>query len=384
MQKDIRNFFRINLDQIPDETFIVDKPINFKHVRNVRKFRKFSKQLEIIECGIFNTIEVYLYEDGKKDVYFKNKDLNSFSIESIHKLINDLYYFLGEDKYQRGMFDIKDKEYLYSEDFSFLRRWDQITTSISLRIDGLINSGELILHIDNVRTIEPIEWVEIPAGIFGMGSLADEPQRKDDETKHLVKLNAFKMSKFPITDEQYFVFCDEMGLKKPEDFRGAGNYPVIYVSWEDANNFAFWMGCRLPTEAEWEYACRAGTNTPFNTGNNLTTDQANYDGNFPYNSYVYGQFRNGTIPVGSFLPNSWGLYDMHGNVWEWCSDWYGEYLTSAQTNPTGPSKPNSEKPHRVLRGGAYGENALSCRSANRFHLPPEVRDFIGFRIVSPM
>lgn len=225
-----------------------------------------------------------------------------------------------------------------------------------------------------------IEWVVIPAGTFVMGSPDNEPERADDENEHLVTLSSFKMSKYAVTFEQYGVFCNEKGFEKPPDEGwGRSKRPVINVNWDDANNFAIWMGCRLPTEAEWEYACRAGTITPFNTGNNLTTAQANYNGKYPYNNNAKGQYRQKTMPVGSFTPNAWGLYDMHGNVWEWCSDWYGDYLTSAQTNPQGPASGSA----RVYRGGSWGFNAGDCRSACRdCGTPTGLDDSVGFRLVS--
>lgn len=225
------------------------------------------------------------------------------------------------------------------------------------------------LKHDNKRP--HIEWLGIHAGTFTMGSPAGELGRSDHETQHQVTLSAFNMSKYAITFEQYDAFCDEIGFEKPDDEGwGRGKRPVINVSWYDATNFALWMGCRLPTEAQWEYACRAGTNTRFNTGNNLTTDQANYNNSF-----------DKTTSVGSFPPNAWGLYDMHGNVWEWCSDWYDycDYPTSAQTNPSGPTR----RVERVRRGGSWDNLLNSCRSANRNHSTPEERNNrIGFRIVS--
>jgi len=207
-----------------------------------------------------------------------------------------------------------------------------------------------------------IEWVIIPAGTFLMGSPPSETGRNEDETQYQVTLSAFKMSKYMVTFEQYDLFCEATGRKKPSDRgTGRGKQPVSNVSWYDATAFAEWMGCRLPTEAEWEYAARAGTNTPFYTGNCLSSDQANYNGNYPYADCSKGISRKRPVPVGSFAPNAYGLYDMHGNIWEWCSDWYGEYPTSAQTNPKGPITGT----HKINRGGGWYDPAWRCRSAYR-------------------
>jgi formylglycine-generating enzyme required for sulfatase activity len=218
-----------------------------------------------------------------------------------------------------------------------------------------------------------VEWVDIPGGTFTMGSPWNEAERLYDETQHEVTLSPFRMSKYEVTFEQYDAFCEATGREKPEDEGwGRGNRPVINVSWDDATAFAEWMGCRLPTEAEWEYACRAGSTTPFHTGYNLTTSQANYDG-------------YSTVEVGSYDSNVWGLHDMHGNVWEWCSDWYEEYSTITQTNPKGPTTGY----FRIYRGGSWGNaSASSCRSAHRYDLPPEEQigftmNDLGFRLVSP-
>jgi len=225
-----------------------------------------------------------------------------------------------------------------------------------------------------------IEWVDIPGGMFLMGSPKTEYLRRSEEKQHLVTLSAFKMSKYTITFEQYDAFCDATGSCKPGDEGwGRGKLPVINVSWEEANNFALWMGCRLPTEAEWEYACRAGTTTPFNTGHCLPAAMASYDGNFPYFGCIKGEFRKKTMPVGSFAPNAWGLCDMHGNVLEWCSDWYGKYSDNPQTDPQGPSTGSQ----RVDRGGSWGGSARRCRSARRGYCEPDVaRISIGIRLAS--
>jgi formylglycine-generating enzyme required for sulfatase activity len=139
-------------------------------------------------------------------------------------------------------------------------------------------------------------------------------------------------------------------------------------------------GYRLPTEAQWEYACRAGTTTPFSTGNNITTSQANYDGNYPYTNNAKGEYRQRTTPVGSFAANVWGLYDMHGNVWEWCWDWYGTYETGTQTDPKGAVSGNN----RVRRGGSWYDDGQYLRWAFRDGiLPSSAGHYLGFRLVRP-
>ncbi len=234
----------------------------------------------------------------------------------------------------------------------------------------------------NAQTKPTIEWVSIPAGTFTMGSPTSEIGRDRLETQHEVTLSAFKMSKYEVSFEQYDAFCEATDREKPFDKDwGRGKRPVMIVTWNDATAFAIWMDCRLPTEAEWEYACRANTTTPFNTGNNLTTSQANYNGDFPYNNSAKGEYRGKTLPVGSFAPNAYGLFDMHGNVWEYCSDKYGAYSSEAQTNPKG-AKTGAK---HVFRGGSFGHynTAARCRSAYREGITPDERhDTVGFRLVS--
>ena len=224
-----------------------------------------------------------------------------------------------------------------------------------------------------------IEWVEIPESTFMMGSPTSEVDRYDNEVQHQVTLSAFKMSKNEVTFEQYDAFCEATGRKKPKDEGwGRGSRPVINVSWDDANEFASWINCRLPTEAEWECACRAGSSTPFNTGYNLSTLQSNYDGNYSYENNAKGQYLEKTLPIGSYPSNAWGLNDMHGNVWEWCSDLYGEYNSGTQINPKGSTSGS----RRVIRGGSWYGYARYCRSANRnFSEPKNNLSILGFRLV---
>jgi formylglycine-generating enzyme required for sulfatase activity len=137
---------------------------------------------------------------------------------------------------------------------------------------------------------------------------------------------------------------------------------------------------RLPTEAEWEYAARARTTTPFAFGNCLSTNDANYDGKHPLTGCSKGQYRKTTISVGSLRKNVWGLYDMHGNVYEWCQDWYGKYPTGSVTNPTGPATGSL----RVIRGGSWNDEARYCRSAFRLRRSPGYASLdLGFRLCAP-
>ncbi len=251
-------------------------------------------------------------------------------------------------------------------------------------VNEVVDNGRIMVLYSNGTWKERkpiIEWVDIPAGTFTMGSPTSEALRDVNEIQHKVTLSAFKMSKYEVTFEQYDDFCKAKGKERPSDAGwGRENRPVINVSWEEANAFAKYMGCRLPTEAEWEYACRAGTDAHFNTGICLNSDQANYGGNYPMEWCTKGEYRGKTMPVGSFAPNAWGLYDMHGNVWEWCGDWYGDYSSSAQTNPKGPSSGS----YRVIRGGCWDSYARYCRSAFRSYYTPDFRYYyIGFRLVSP-
>ena len=227
-----------------------------------------------------------------------------------------------------------------------------------------------------------ITWVNIPAGKFIMGSSLKETDREADELQHEVEVSAFRMSKYEITFEQYDAFCEATGWEKPNDEGwGRGKRPVINVSWYDAKIFAIWMGGRLPTEAEWEYAARAGSQEPFSFGKDISTDSANYNGNYQYLAALEGADLEQTVPVGSYVANAFGLNDMNGNVWEWCEDWYAPYNTkeALQKDPKGPSV-GEEK---VCRGGSYLNGASFCRSAIRSYAKPkEVANYTGFRIVS--
>jgi len=226
-----------------------------------------------------------------------------------------------------------------------------------------------------------MELVLIPAGEFTMGSPTTEDGREDDESpeRPVTLSEPFYMGVHEVTQEQYEAVIG----KNPAHFKGAKR-PVEKVSWSDAMEFCRKLSATtgmmvgLPTEAEWEYACRAGTTTPFHTGRTISTDQANYDGDHTYGDGKKGEDRGKTLAVGSFRPNGWGLYDMHGNVWEWCSDWYGDsYAHALDQDPTGPESGTL----RVLRGGGWGHNPQNCRSASRHWYAPGFRSLnYGFRV----
>lgn len=217
-----------------------------------------------------------------------------------------------------------------------------------------------------------------PAG-FLMGSPDSEKERADNERQFRAKLTRpYLLQTTPVTQAQWEAV---MG-SNPSHFTGDPRLPVENVSWDDCQEFIGVLRkrgilARLPTEAEWEFACRAGTTTPFSFGQTISTDQANYDGNYVYGSGRKGVYRQKTTPVGSFPANPWGLHDMHGNVWEWCEDWFGAYPTGTATDPTGPQTSS----HRVLRGGSWRNDPRYLRSASRYSDAPSPRDIIiGFRL----
>jgi formylglycine-generating enzyme required for sulfatase activity len=279
-------------------------------------------------------------------------------------------------------------------------------------IARLILGLSLVLSgCDDGSTVSTPEQPQIPGmvlisgGAFIMGSPDSDPNSYSDERpQHSVTVSGFYMSKYEVTQGEYQAV---MGTN-PSRFKG-DNLPVEEVSWYDAieycnalsqregltpaytidksqrdpNNTSdyddlqwrvTWNrsadGYRLPTEAEWEYACRGGTTTAYYTGDTISISQANC------NNYY-----KGTTAVGSFAPNPWGLYDMHGNVWEWCWDWYGNYSGDSQTNPGGPTTGAV----RVFRGGGWSNSGQALRSANRFYsFYPSFRHLdLGFRLVRP-
>jgi formylglycine-generating enzyme required for sulfatase activity len=232
--------------------------------------------------------------------------------------------------------------------------------------------------------VEPrtgLRFVRIDAGEFTMGSPASEIGHRPDETEHRVRITrAFFMSTTEVTQRQWSAI---MGTA-PSHFRGDPDAPVEQVTWYDTREFIRRLNetadrrFRLPTEAEWEYACLAGSTSAYNVGDSLSSAHANYDARYPSPGQPIGTFRGRTTRVASYAPNAWGLYDMHGNVWEWCEDEYCPYPPSMSVNPRG----RCGSPFRVIRGGSWYFNADSARSALRYTHEPHLKGFsIGFRIV---
>ena len=248
----------------------------------------------------------------------------------------------------------------------------------------------------------------IPAGSFMMGSPLNEEYREPDEgPQHQVSLSAFYLGAHEVTAGQYRRFIEVTGHGVPVNSRDPQfamwstqlenpNRPVVNVSWDDAIAFCDWLtqveslgNYNLPTEAQWEYACRAGTISAYAFGNSLSTDEAAFWPNAP-NQVTEEDWSRHLYPVGSFPPNSWGLYDMHGNVWEWCRDWCGSDFygkpAASQRNPENSDyadmTPVSGVNFRVSRGGSWGFDPQYCRSATRGGSPPNARSGnAGFRVI---
>ena len=251
------------------------------------------------------------------------------------------------------------------------RRQETTAKTLGIPRDLTLDLGNKVL----------MKLVLIPAGTFFMGSPDTEPNRNLDENpQHMVTISTpFYTAACQVTQEQY----EQVMGRNPSSFKGATN-PVEGVAWTSAVDFCKKMSAltgksvRLPTEAEWEYACRAGTTTPLYTGTTISTAQANYNGTQVYGNGVKGEFRQKTAPVGSFKPNDFGLYDMGGNVNQWTSDWYGSYGDKPQIDPQGPSYGQT----RVARGGSWQSGPWDLRSANRPNSPADYRgNDVGFRVV---
>jgi len=238
-----------------------------------------------------------------------------------------------------------------------------------------------------------MELALVPAGVFMMGSPETEPDRGACEGPcHEVEVTQpFYLGTYPVTQRQYQAVVGNNPSHFSAENRGGPDHPVEMVTWGNASAFCERLSqladeaplgrvYRLPTEAEWEHACRAGTTTAFHFGDRAAPHQANFDGRYPYGGGRPGVYRGYTTPVGAFAPNGFGLYDLHGNVWEWCADYYDEryYARSARRDPPGPRSGTRVS----ARGGSYSSHGAICRAASRdyWYGPHYSRDNIGFRV----
>jgi formylglycine-generating enzyme required for sulfatase activity len=264
----------------------------------------------------------------------------------------------------------------------------KIIDEIPAAVENILKKSER--HVDSVITVpeaprqteaaeakpsyrETVTWIK--GGTFVMGSKAVEGGA-DETPQHNVVLRGFFMDKYEVSKDD---FERVMGAT-PSGSKGCGACPVENVSWDEAQDYCKKLGRRLPTEAQWEYACRAGTTTQFHFGNTLAGDQANFNSSQPFGGAPPSPPKEKTLPGGSYAPNAWGLFDMHGNVAEWCSDWYDAayYGNSAKENPQGPK----EGKLRVVRGGAWNSSGAGLRSGRRSGYNPSLRlTSVGFRCV---
>jgi uncharacterized protein (TIGR02996 family) len=270
------------------------------------------------------------------------------------------------------------------------------------RVADLLNAGVRPVVVEVVNSVG-MRLALIPPGRFRMGSPPEEEDREDNEGAHEVGITRpFYLGVFPVTQGQWLgvrgdnpsYFCATGGGREEVKGLDTGDFPVEQVSWEEAQAFLAKLTAlheqkekgweyRLPSEAEWEYACRGGTSssTPFCFGKSLASAQANFRGAYPYGGAEEGPSLRRTCPAGSYRPNAWGLFDLHGNVWEWCKDWYAEdyYGKSPAQDPLGPSNGS----RRVFRGGGWSHGGGNCRAAYRRGGTPSLRYVaLGFRVAA--
>ncbi len=285
--------------------------------------------------------------------------------------------------------------------------FDVVTVDVQSRLFGLQSKvtlnrshSQARYFTENLGNDITLDMVAIPGGKFLMGTEDEEIERlvqkfnrewfRREKPQHKVTVQPFFMGKFPVTQAQWRAIASLPKVERdlepdPSTFKG-DNRPVESVSWDDAVEFCARLSkqtvqeYRLPSEAEWEYACRAGTTTPFHFGETITTGLANYNGDYTYANEPKGEYRQQTTSVGSFPPNAFGLYDMHGNVWERCEDnWHDNYKGAPDDGSAWLSGAGNRK---VVRGGSWLSYPDVCRSAFRLIGSRDIRDVdIGFRVV---
>jgi len=342
-----------------------------------------------------NKIQIQITADGQKTVNFSNVKANDIT-DSLTVRITSINGTPAETAARNGILQIRTGEEFEDEKRAIEAERIRVQKEIDaerLRVQKEIDAEKRL----RVLRENEAEWfannmLRIQGGTFTMGSPVNEPNRDSDEIQHQVTVSSFYMGKYEVTQKEY---KEVMGTNPSYDhYKGGDNLPVEQVSWYDAIEYCnrrsqiagltqaytrngdtvTWNrdanGYRLPTEAEWEYACRAGTTTAYNTGAKISKNTGWY----------YKNSGGNTHPVGQNPANAWGLYDMHGNVSEWCWDWKGDYSNGSQTDPMGASSGTG----RVRRGGSWSDSAENLRSAYRRYYNPFVRRYnLGFRLVRP-
>ena len=269
-----------------------------------------------------------------------------------------------------------------------------LAVAVGFALSSRAQSGDEIINSIGMK------FVSVPRGSFEMGSAEDERYRRDDEKLHTVQISQpYWLSTYEVTQRQFeqvmgtnpsFFSATGVGRVKVRP-KEAPLHPVEGATWNQAAEFCEKLSARedekgrkftyrLPTEAEWEWACRAGTSAPLYYGRDISSHELNFNGIGPLGRGRTGPFLRATFAIGGYRPNAFGLYDMHGNVAEWCSDWHSSdyYRDSPKLDPKGPAS-GEEK---VVRGGGWANSARECRSAARNHFPPNFSSYaIGFRVV---
>jgi len=255
-------------------------------------------------------------------------------------------------------------------------------------------SGNATYFSEDLGNGITLDMVKIPGGSFQMGAVKGEEGASSDEfPQHPVTVKEFWMGKFVVTQEQWKTIALLPQIRtvlkeSPAHFKGP-NLPVESISWDEAKEFCDWLSKKtgkifdLPTEAQWEYACRAGTTTPFHFGETITTDGASFDGSSTYGKASKGIYRKKTIAVDSFDPNAFGLYNMHGNVWEWCLDpGHSNYDGAPKDDRVWDAFNDSGSNLQLMRGGSWSNYPCDCRSAVRgYNVPANQHRNVGFRVV---
>ena len=272
-----------------------------------------------------------------------------------------------------------------------------------LLLAGMVSQTAWAQESQVITNSIDMKLARIPAGTFVMGSPAKEPERDDKEERHQVAITkAFYIGVYEVRQSEYDAVAKGGRTYRQSVFKDEQN-PVENIEWIHAKGFCEQLSnlpaeknagrtYRLPSEAEWEYACRAGSSSAFSSGPTLSADQANFNGGYPAGGAKKGRYLRKTAKVGSYKPNAFGLYDMHGNVAEWCADWYDPeyYLDSPDEDPLGPpfgvvptkfTNNGDQNFFVVVRGGSWVDDGRACRSAYRFRAMPKTSyRIIGFRV----